>query len=171
MIILDRLPFFSERADVVVAGARVKIRPYQIAFWVSLSRKEEFELHSGAPRFPVILDTGNNHNFSIHEKHLEDWSGLDVDTLSRHGWISLSDEKLPLLGANVWIYQNVPKTRDHLKETSPVRLAIPEGMAVYPARSKKAPRLPTLGLRCLVSNRLLFTLDGPKTQVSLLSLT
>jgi hypothetical protein len=170
MIILDRLPFFSDRTEVSVAGGKVKIRPYQIAFWVSLTRKGILALDAGTPRFPVILDTGNNHNFSIHEKHLEDWSGVERSTLSRHGWINIGGEKVPLLNADVWIYQNVAKTRDHLKGTDPFRLELPEGIAVYSIRSNLAPRLPTLGLRALVSNRLLFTLDGPKMQVSMLSL-
>ena len=39
-------------------------------------------------------------------------------------------------------------------------LAIPDGIAVYPANVPFAPRLPTLGLRALVRNRIRVLIDG-----------
>ena len=62
--ILRRLPFHENADEVSVGLERVRIRPYQIIVWVSLSAKSVLELPPHAPRFPAILDTGHNHNFS-----------------------------------------------------------------------------------------------------------
>jgi hypothetical protein len=48
-----------------------------------------------------------------------------------------------------------------------VRLTIDEGMAVYPEDGSGHPRLPLLGLRSLLDNRLRFMIDGPKREVGL----
>ena len=41
--------------------------PYQIVVMVSIAAKRVIELPSDAPRFPAVLDTGNNHNFAIRQ--------------------------------------------------------------------------------------------------------
>ena len=172
MIILDRLPFYTEETEVLVSGKNVRVRPYQIVFWASLTRKGVENLPDGTPHFPVILDTGNNHNFSIQEKQLKDWTGLDLATLVHRSNVRIDGQRVPLFSANVGVHRNVAESRDRLKTGDPLQLELPEGIAVYPHQQAKAAiRLPTLGLRPLVSNRLLLTVDGVKMRVSLLSIS
>jgi hypothetical protein len=60
--ILNRLPYFKVSTTVTVRGATVRIKPYQIIVWVSIS-PVDLEWDPRTPVFPAILDTGNNHNF------------------------------------------------------------------------------------------------------------
>ncbi len=77
-------------------------------------------------------------------------------------------QRLPPYAANVWLHRNVPRERDQLLDQPPHCLELPRGIAVYPAGSD-FPRLPLLGLRALVSNRLLLSVAGDRTEVSLRS--
>ena len=172
MIILDRLPFFSDETEVQVSGKKLLVRPYQLVFWASFTRKGVESFPHGTPHFPVIFDTGNNHNFSIQEKQLKDWTGLDPAILVQRSNVRIGGQRVPLFSANVWVHPNVAESRDRLKPGDPLRLELPEGIAVYPhQQAKTAVRLPTLGLRALVSNRLLCTVDGVKMRMSLLSIS
>jgi len=65
MKILDRLPFSETRTEVWTPDQLVTVKPYQVIVTVSLAVRELIELDPGLPRFPAILDTGNNHNFAI----------------------------------------------------------------------------------------------------------
>ena len=68
--ILRRLPF-AERDDIAfVRGERVRVKAYQIIAWVSLSTERASTWEPGMPSFPMILDPGHNHNFSIQEEHV-----------------------------------------------------------------------------------------------------
>jgi hypothetical protein len=73
-----------------------------------------------------------------------------------------------LYDASLWIHPNVPGRRD-LKEARPYRLQLPEGMAVYPAEGSVYPRLPLLGLRALLRNKLKLVIDGKHNRISLRS--
>lgn len=62
MQILRNLPF-SDAPGALPHLGNIVIRPYQIVVWVSVSASET--LDPEARRFPAVLDTGHNHNFSL----------------------------------------------------------------------------------------------------------
>lgn len=161
MHVLRRLPVTATPTTVTVAGESVAVRAYQIIVWVSLTAGEE---PGEAPHFPAVLDTGHNHNFSIQERQLARWAGVDSGHCPRLGAILVNRQEVPLLRANLWVHRNRPGTADLLPR--PVRLPIPEGISVYTAGTAGAPRLPLLGLRPLVRNRLRLVIDGAAVSLS-----
>jgi len=164
--ILRRLPFSTKADETVVQGERISIRPYQIIIWISLTNPNTKELHPATPRFPVILDTGHNHNLSIHESQLTRWTTDDFPSPSRRTAIRDRGFSVALRLAKIWLFSNLRGTRDHLAERTPLALEIPEGIAIYPSESD-FPRLPILGLRVLVKNRLHLTIDPDRCEVTL----
>src|SRR5436309_2488755 len=90
MQILRKLPFSDVSHTLQFAGG-VVVRPYQIVVWVSLSAGDALE--PDARRFPAILDTGHNHNFSIQESQLLTWAGLSPELLQRRGRFWSTDRK------------------------------------------------------------------------------
>jgi hypothetical protein len=48
-------------------------------------------------------------------------------------------------------------------------LTLEEGIAIYPSDGSKYPRLPLLGLRAIIKNKLKLVIDGKRQQVSLRS--
>ncbi len=144
--ILRNLPFFEREDEVAVGAERVRIRPYQIIVWVSLSAKAHLELPPHALRFPAILDTGNNHNFSIGGAHVRHWTGVDLGQISVRGAIREGSRRPELYSCNVWLHANQPGLRDRFAPSPPCCLELPEGVAVYP-EADDYPPLPLLGLR------------------------
>jgi hypothetical protein len=163
MYILRQLPFRDAASFVEVAGEPIAIRPYQIIVWVSLSVSEV--LDADAPRFPAVLDTGHNHNFSIRERQLLRWAGIGADMLPQLGEILVNQREVPLLAVSLWIHQNRAGSNELLPRS--YRLDLPQGIAVYADETIGAPRLPLLGLRGLVTNELYLTIDGTHRWVSL----
>lgn len=162
MQILRRLPFGESPSTVQVAGEVVLVRSYQIVVWVSLGVDES--IAASAPRFPAVLDTGHNHNFSLQERQLTTWAGIDPARCSTLGAVRVNRQEVPLRRLNLWLYRNRPRTTELL--TRPVALAVPEGVAVYPADAVGPPRLPLLGLRALVRNGLRLVIDGGGVSLS-----
>lgn len=156
MQILRQLPFRDSAFTVEVAGETVPIRAYQIVVWVSVSPGEA--LARGAPTFPAILDTGHSHNFSIQEGQLTRWAGASLEDFPKKGAILVNRQQVPLREARVWIHRNRPGSAELLPR--PFRLELPEGVSVYPDGAPAAPRLPLLGLRGLVRNRLRLVVSG-----------
>jgi hypothetical protein len=143
-----------------VAGQTVTIRPYQIIVWVSLTVRDVID---DPLRFPAVLDTAHNHNFSIREEQLE-WAGLQEAMLEKVGEIRVNRQEVRLRKGYVWIYRNRPGSAELLPK--PYRLDLPQGFAVHPSESQ-GPRLPLLGLRGIVTNGLKLGVDGQKLAVSL----
>jgi hypothetical protein len=129
--------------------------PYQIVVKVSIAANRVIALPADAPRFPVVLDTGNNHNFAIRREQLARWTGL---TLPKRGLVNVGGRTIPLHAANVWVH---PDSGD------PFRLRMEEGIAVYPPDVANPARLPILGLRGLVRNNLRIVIDGKKREVTI----
>src|SRR5947209_15567462 len=94
--ILNRLPFFDAETTLTVRGREVVVLKYQIVFWVSLTNIEVQELPEMTPRFPAVLDTGNSHNFSLSEAHLNHWAGLVFPPLW-FGNTQFNQRSVPLL--------------------------------------------------------------------------
>lgn len=166
--ILDRLPISTHDDLAFVGQEQVRVRAYEIIVWVSLQAERILEPGRRVPRFSAILDTGHTHNLSIQEEHLRRWAGLDPETLRPLGAIRQQGRQVPLLAADVWLHRNVPGHRDRLLDWPPLRLELQRGIAVYPPGAG-FPRLPLLGLRALVTNRLRLVVAGGLGQVDLRS--
>lgn len=166
MKILDRLPFASEPRVFDVHRERLRIKPFQIVVQLSISGPWEWD--PVASIIPVLLDTGNNHNFSIQQNQLIGWAGVHPQSLPLLGAMREGGRSLSLRYANAWIHRNQPGHID-LKGGEPFLLAMNEGIAVYPDDGSNYPRLPVLGLRAIVKNNLKLVVDGKRKHVSLSS--
>jgi hypothetical protein len=164
MRLLNRSPFLKESSEVTFRSERILIRADQIILWVTLTPKRITSPNPLPTPFPVILDTGHTHSFSIREEHLRDWAGIRFDSLPLMGTIRDRTERIPLRAANVWAYTNERHSRDNLVEKPPRNLAAPKGIAVYPGAF---PRLPILGLRAIADNKLVLIVNGVKREATL----
>jgi hypothetical protein len=167
--ILRQLPFREVGDEVSCGLVRISVKPYQIVVWVSVTSRSVLELPPHAPRIPAILDTGQNHHFSIHERHLADWARVERDLLPQKRTITVEETAIPLHAAALWLHPNQPGFRDRFADQPPYRLELQEGIAVYP-RQGNDPRIPLLGLRALVRNKLHFAMDPERCVVNLRTL-
>jgi hypothetical protein len=167
MVIIERPPILEEGWTAISPDGVVEVKPYQILVFVSVTARNVDILPEGAARIPTILDTGNNHNFSIRQGQLDRWiSG----TPRQKGWVDIAGSIIPRLAANVWIHPNQPGTADPSGEPA-YMLELEEGIVVYPTGSVNPARLPTLGLRALIRNGIKFTMDGVPRELTLESPT
>jgi hypothetical protein len=165
MRILDRLPVFDNSWRTSSPGGPLEVRPYQIIITVSIASQDVVVLPENALRFPAILDTGNNHNFAIRHEQFQAWVGTD---LPRRGQVRVGGSLVPLHAATVWIH---PNRSGSVRPSGqpPFSLKLEEGVAVYPADVTNPARLPILGLRGIVTNRLRLTIRGARRSVTLCS--
>ena len=77
MKILDRLPIPKERTSLRFGGRHITVHPNQILVWVSVHLSGVLAPEENIPRFPALLDTGNNFAFSVQDRHLREWAGID----------------------------------------------------------------------------------------------
>jgi hypothetical protein len=164
MKILDRLPFLETRSEVWTPDRLVTVKPYQIVVTVSLLAGEALEYDSGVPQFPAILDTGNNHNFAISREQLRSWAGIKFSDSRHH--VVFQGKRTPLIKASLWLFPNKAR-RVATSGRPPSRLAVPEGIVVFPEEIPNAARLPVLGLRAVATNSLKLIVDGNRRRVTL----
>lgn len=155
MKILDRLPIGEEPATIEARGELVLVKRFQIVLWASLN---------GSPPFPAILDTGHSHNASITESQLEHWTGLRSRQLPLVGSTRLKGARLWQLRADLRLHRNRPGTRELAGGS--FLLDLDQGLTLSPEGSA---RLPLIGLRALVCNRLMLAIDGGRRHVNLRS--
>jgi hypothetical protein len=165
--ILRGLPYFDAKSVVVVRNRAEAVKRQQIVVWVSLTESEQRELLRSPPRFPAVLDTGFSHNFGIREELLVRWAGIQLAYLSRIGDLRVNNVTVPRYDADVWLDRNQPGRRDELAGGPPFRLGLNQGIAVYPAGTPNAPRLPVLGLRGLKWTGLHLSFDCDHLRVRL----
>ena len=163
--LLDHSPFAGDATEVIVRDVRVRVRAHQIILWVTLTRSPVGEPNPTAIPFPAILDTGHNHSFSIHERHLAQWAGFRPENLGLSRPIRERGQRLFLRLANIWVHPNVPLHRDRLAERPPHLVRAAQGIAVYPGN--EFPRLPILGLRAIAENDLVLNVNGPRREATL----
>jgi len=163
--LLNCMPFSEKPDEIILRNERVRIRANQIILWVSLSLRRVNSANPTAIPFPVILDTGHNHSFSIHERHLTEWAGLRPDSLISLGTIGDRRQRVLLRAANIWVHPNERGSRERLAEKPPLLIETKKGIAVYPGSD--FPRLPIMGLRALAENNLVLNVDGPRRQATL----
>ena len=164
--ILHRLPIPTRDDLVSVRDETVRLKQAEIIVWVSGTAKSSLGWNPTTPRFPAILDTGHTHNFSIQEQQLIRWARIRPELLRVLGRVRQAGKRILLQAANVWVHRNLRGERDLLGDEPPYLLNLPRGIAVHPA-SEAYPRLPLLGLRAIVSNRLYLAVDGERQHVSL----
>src|SRR5262245_41271111 len=119
--ILRDLPPTSQEELIFLRNEPVRLKAYQIVVWVSITARETTE-PSGAAPFPAILDTGNSHNFSLHEQHLARWSTLRPDALPAVGAVRDRGQRLTRRAASLWLYRNRSGIREPQTDVPPHRL-------------------------------------------------
>ncbi len=144
----------------------MKLRPFQIILQVSVLDSREWDPRT--PSFPALLDTGNNLYFSMQEAHLKRWAGINPQSLPISKVVREGNRSPALRAASVWIHRNESGTRN-LRGADPYPLSLEEGMATYPPDGSDYPRLPLLGLRAILKNKLKLIIDGKRNHVSLRS--
>ncbi len=167
MKILDRLPISKDRGALRFGDRYVTIHANQILVWLSVHLSGVVMPDGNIPRFPALLDTGNNFGFSAQDRHLREWAGIDPGLLEAIGDITIEGKTVPRRKATVWLYPNVPGRQDAAADRLPVRLNLSKGIAVYTQDAvPPGPRLPLLGLPALLENDLDFWLDPERRHVT-----
>ena len=170
MKILDRLPISDDRTSLRFGDRYITIHANQILVWVSLHLSEVLVPEVNIPRFPALLDTGNNFGFSVQDRHLREWAGIDPGLLGFLGDIEINEQVVTRRKATVWLYPNVPGRQDTAVGGSPFRLDLSQGIAVYtPDAVPPGPRLPLLGLPAFLENHLDFWLDPERRHITVQS--
>jgi len=155
MTILDRLPIPENRTSLRFGDRFVTIHANQILVWVSVQPSEVVVPEESTRKFPALLDTGNNFGFSVQERHLSEWAGIDLDLLEFLGNIEINGQVVTRREATVWLYPNALGRQDAAEGMPPFRLDMSKGIAVYAHDAVPAgPRLPLLGLPALLENDL-----------------
>jgi hypothetical protein len=166
--ILHKLPVPEQDTVAFVREEMVPILAYEIVVWVSLAARSVFD-PSHLPRFPALIDTAHTHNFLLREEHLVRWAGIRPDALGLgRGEILQAGRRFPLRAAQLWIHPNEPGHWDRLSGDAPHLLEVAEGIVVSPPTSTY-PRLPLVGLRAIMRNKLDLAVKGKSGMVFLSS--
>jgi hypothetical protein len=152
MKIIDRLPFADRPHIVTVRGEPVDVYRNQIVVWISIG--------DVLNPLPAILDTGHGHNLSIGDGQLRRWSGA---SLERIGELEVGHRRVVQYAADVRVHRNVPGRSALRCDSYP--LEMPQGISVF--EDSEAPRLPLIGLRTIVANKLVLMVDGDYRQATL----
>ncbi len=136
--------------------------------WVSVHLSGIVVPEEKIPKLPALLDTGNNFGFSVQDRHLREWAGIDPDRLEVRGDIAIEGKVVTRREATVRVHPNVLGRLDAAEGLPPFRLDMGKGIAVYTGDAvPPGPRLPLLGLPALVENDLDFWLDPEWRHVTL----
>ncbi len=167
MKILDRLPITEERTSLRFGDRHITVRSNQILVWMSVHMAGVLEPEESIPKFPALLDTGNNFGFSIQDRHLREWAGLDPALLESLGPVKINEQVVTRQQAKVWVYPNIPGRQGGANGKPPFWLKMAKGIAVYtPDAVPPGPRLPLLGLSALLSNDLDWWLDPERRHIT-----
>jgi hypothetical protein len=154
MRILDRLPIYHEPTIITAQREVLQVWRNQIVVWVSVG--------NATRPFPAILDTGHSHNFAISRQQFAQWSGAELRQI---GEATVDRQTVPQFAADVHIHRNLPRRHELRGDSYP--LTMDQGISVMPDGYSAAPRLPLLGLRAILGNRLTLCIDGERHQVTL----
>lgn len=158
--VLDQLPILEKRTSLKFEDKHVTVRRHQILVWVSVHLAGVLQPEPNIPKIPALLDTGNNFDCSMQDRHLREWAGIDPALLPLLGDMEIEDQTVGRHEATVWLYPNIPGQRKIAIGRPPLRLRMERGIAVYPRDAvPPGPRLPLLGLPALLNNDLDFWLD------------
>jgi hypothetical protein len=172
MKILDRLPISEQRTSLRFGNKHVTVRRDQILVWVSVHLANVLEPERSIPKFPALLDTGNNFAFSLPDRLLRDWVGIDPSLLATLGDAEINGQVVSRHEASVWLYPNSPGRQEVASDRPPFLLEMKKGIAVYPPDAiPTTPRLPLLGLPALLVNDLDWWLDPERRCITVQSRT
>jgi hypothetical protein len=172
MKILDRLPIPLRRASLPLGDKFVTVHRNQILVWVSVHLAGTLEPEGNTPRFPALLDTGNNFGFSLQDRHLREWAGMDPGLLGVLGDVEINQHIVKCLEATVYMYPNIPGRQEVAVDRPPFRLTMGKGIAVYSQDAvAPGPRLPLLGLPAFLDNDLDCWLDPDQRHITVQSRT
>jgi len=167
MKILDRLPIPENRTSLRFGNRYATVHRNQVLVWVSVDRSGVLAPEESIPRFPALLDTGNNFDFSVQNRHLREWAGISPDLMAVLGEIQLNGQVVWRREATVWLYPNIPGRQDVASGRPPFRLRMAKGIAVYPQDAvPPGPRLPLLGLPAFLDNDLDCWLDPERRHIT-----
>jgi hypothetical protein len=170
MKILDRLPISEKRTSLQFGDRFITIRLNQILVWVSVHLATTREPESNIPRFPALLDTGTNFAFSLPDRQLREWAGIDPSLLVSLGDAEINGQVVTCRRATVWVSPSSPGRQELAGDRPPFRLEMSKGIAVYPPDAMPtAPRLPLLGLPALLDNDLDWWLDPERRCITVQS--
>jgi hypothetical protein len=141
----------------------------QIIVWAKFTAGPKIKPGGGATLFPILIDAGFNESFLMQERQAEAWMSPAVfATFNKSGnRCKLGREILPLWDIALWLYPNVPGTRDPDPSGAPVWLDLPHGVPLTPPGSAYTKEKPLLGLRAVRFNRLALRIDGAAQRVCL----
>ena len=155
MKILDRLPISEERTSVRFGERYVTLLPDQILVWVSIHLAGVSQPEANIPQIPACSTAAT---ISASQSSIATCGSgpasiqrpCDCLATSRSMVGRCRDMRPP-----IWLYRNVPGTRNIASGQPPFRLRMPRGIAVYPPDAvPPGPRLPLLGLPAILNNDL-----------------
>jgi hypothetical protein len=168
MKIFDRLPIPKDRMSLRFGDRHITVHRNQALVWVSVHMGGVLVPEENIPRFPALLDTGNNFAFSIQDRHLREWAGIDPGLLMALGDIEIDGQVAKRRRATVWLYPNIPGRQEVARGRPPFRLDLRRGIAVYtPDALPPGPRLPLLGFPALLDNDLDWWLDPEQRHITI----
>jgi hypothetical protein len=161
---IAHIPLVAVEQILSVGGIDITLRAYQPVVWVRLVPWAGLSTPDAVP-FPAVIDTGNNNSFLIPAPFFRAWSRTDPD-LSFPGRPALVNG-IPLRFHRYNL--DLFRTRGGgPTDRVAARLQTDQGVMIIPdALVPSFPRLPVLGVRCLTTNRITFSLNGDKQTFSL----
>lgn len=160
MKILADYPISGKPESITIPHGLHTINAYQAVVTVYLSIRGHL-----TTAFPAFIDPGHNHNFSISEKHLRDWLGIDPTTLPILGSIPFGDERVPLVGVDVLLLRN-KKSTNSVNPADPYTFSFSKDKGIMVHKTYDHP-LPSLGMRGIMRNDLKLLFDGKGKSFSL----
>jgi len=167
MKILDRLSIQERRESIRFGDKYATVHRDQVLVWVSIHLAGAIEPEANIPRLPALLDTGNNFDFSVQDRQLREWAGIDPGLLMDVAEIEINGQVAKRRDATVWLYPNIPGRQDVASGRSPFQLRMHIGIAVHSQGAAPAgPRLPLLGLPAFLNNNLDWWLDPQQRHIT-----
>jgi hypothetical protein len=164
--VLTRVPLNAAERTAAPGGVPITLRPYQPVVWVRLVGWEPDPAAEGrAVAFPAVLDTGNNGTVLIAETVFRAATGTDPADSPRYHTSVVNGVPLRCYGYNLDLLS--VRNGDALERVA-WRLQTDRGVHVIPADLEhRFPRVPVIGVRCLTTNRLTYSLNGRRRTFSL----
>ena len=143
-------------------GRPLRVYHDQIVIWATLTLDSRTPPSPTAVLFPVVLDTGFNDTFLMQRRQVEAWltPAFLVGVGMTGQELQIGRERIPNWNIALWIYPNVPGTRDPDPSGSPVWLDLLVGIPLTPPGSAYTKEKPLLGLRAVRLNDLSLRIDG-----------
>jgi hypothetical protein len=163
--ILRRLPFYDKVTTIEVQGRSYPVLPLQIIVWVSLGPRGLPDLHPQTLRFPAVLDPAFTDSFLIHEQHLSQFAGFQLEHFrQREDRLRTPERVIPLYAGNVWLHRNAPGERDQFAAGQPFLFQLHRGIGIT-SGVPLFPRLPLLGARAFRGANLQVSIDYSRCRV------